>query len=824
MHRARTQIQNQNTHHNSGSTGANAMSLHDNANNNSSNTKSSSFAAFIPPPVKRLSIPAAAAAAVFARPKHTSVSVCRRATAPSSRTTHGNSTSGRSSSPKPQPSTSASSCAPGPSASNLSSRFPYLHRLEISDDMCPFTQQRPLLVLKVSQESFLDSIAVDLVAEKPLYSVETVSSSTTVWRSDPWDGFSKTAEIGWPREPAFKGKGKGQDTTQGTFVQMSGCRVKPIDSFLKAGGIGSSRKFRVPSYPNSLKWKRNGSSYQCTAGHSKSSIASLEQSDEDSTYRLKVYENLPGRNESIPQLEHAGVSLSLLDHLFITALLLVTEPDDWLTIAHHPSSTDLSSSEGMTAPRPTSVKSPATARQWRKIMYGEPLFPSIKSPGVAPSTSASSRGDEPDVLDLSEPKLSTSVQQWRKIVYGEPLFPSLQPQNPCKLDIPLRPNTAWDTSSISSESVHCPPTPSSAPSTGFFDTSIFDDINPRDRTTRSHSQGRNDRSPLSRSPMPISPLPPSAPSEPAPNSANQMWSPRSNGRRELPTPPSAAIHPSKQPWLHQSPSSPSGSPSREGRWTTTEDGVLIPPVPPLPHDVADEPRPSFRGRALSSGSTRRRQLPQVPSLPETPTHPHAPPMSAYPSSSGAPISRPFTAHPDHKRQSVSQRHLPAPPVSASASRAASQERRHGASRSTDEGPAHIPAQPQRPRTAHADSSGSGAGAGARRPREKDAEEMLGWMRATARAHHRRTMDPHGGTEAGPALVPAGHGHTGSPVDTEAGRGLEEEEFGEAGGPTADERAFVMEETDYDAPPPAYNAIDFSRPPTAQAPFVMGHVS
>jgi hypothetical protein len=93
----------------------------------------------------------------------------------------------------------------------------------------------PLLHLNLSSQSFLDALAMDVASEKPLYSVETVGSSTTIWRSDPWDGSAKIADIRWPKELPLKGKAR--DNTNSTMVQMNGSRWKETTSFLKHGSL-----------------------------------------------------------------------------------------------------------------------------------------------------------------------------------------------------------------------------------------------------------------------------------------------------------------------------------------------------------------------------------------------------------------------------------------------------------------------------------------------------------------------------------------------------------------------------------------------------------
>ncbi|KAG2055385.1 hypothetical protein BDR06DRAFT_996083 [Suillus hirtellus] len=640
------------------------------------------FSPFVPPPVQRLSLP------------------------PTSK------------------STSPSSPTPGPSTSNPSAIFPYLHRLEIRDDMASRRQQRPLLVLKLSSPSFLDSVATDLVAETPLYSVETVGSSTTIWRSDPWDASVKIADICWPKDLPLKGKGR---DTHGAIIQMSEPRWRDTDNYLKYGNLGNSRKFTLPNHPHTLKWKRTGRTYQCTSSSSKRLIASLDIQDDQNNPRLKVFETLGPVHQSVPQVEHAGISLSLLDNLFVTALLLVTEPDDWMTVRHNPNSLDTPATESDSLPKSTSA--PASARQWRKIMYGEPLYPSLKTPAIDTRCN-----EDADVLDISgTAPPPTSVNQWRKIVYGEPLYPSLRPHSADGSDLPPRPGTAWDSESISSESVCYPATPCSAPSSEFRTSTFCDDSEraaPRINTNSRYS------TPLSFSPAPISPTPVS---DYIPLSSQPSPSPRAGTRRELPAPPSSwHPPPGSQPWLHRSRSSPRLSciPTTSRHTpSVTEDGVIIPPTV-LDSDMDSVGgTPPSRSRALSSGSVVRRRLPTVPSNPVSPT--------------SSPPARP-------KRLPTLARTLPPTPVSIP--RLSSTGHRYTHSSNVVSTPISA-TMPTRPSTAQQPR-------GRIRP-EKDADEVLGWVRNVTRAHHhRRAVEEHADLE--------------------------------------------------EAPPPAYNAIDFSTPPHSRA--------
>lgn len=187
------------------------------------------------------------------------------------------------SSPLPGPNRAHSvidSAHPQPSSSRPSNIFPRLHRLEIGDDMAGNQKKPPLLELKLSSSSFLDAVVMDTDSDKPLYAVETVGSSTTIWRSDPWDGSAKIADIRWPKDLPLKGKGR--DHTQGAMIQMDDLRWRETTSLLKCSGLGrcvtailrippqvftpvtsctSSRKFHIPYHPHALKWKREGAVY-----------------------------------------------------------------------------------------------------------------------------------------------------------------------------------------------------------------------------------------------------------------------------------------------------------------------------------------------------------------------------------------------------------------------------------------------------------------------------------------------------------------------------------------------------------------------------------
>jgi hypothetical protein len=132
------------------------------------------------------------------------------------------------------------------------------------------------LTLKLSSPSFLDSNVNDGLSDNPLYTIKTGSTSTTVLRYDPWAGNTEIADIRWPQRMPLKGKGK--EDLQGVIVQVSGGEAKAVEQFLKFGTLSgcvvfallrcmsihlahSSRRFVIPNYPHTFKWRRSGSSY-----------------------------------------------------------------------------------------------------------------------------------------------------------------------------------------------------------------------------------------------------------------------------------------------------------------------------------------------------------------------------------------------------------------------------------------------------------------------------------------------------------------------------------------------------------------------------------
>ncbi len=115
-------------------------------------------------------------------------------------------------------------------------KLPYLRRLEIGPTA--YTHKAPLLTLKLSSHSFLDSALKDDLSSRPLYTIQTVGVTTTIIRADPWDGSTKTADIKWPK--VLPAKRKGKNVPDYVLVQLKGSRWKGSESFLKPS---TSRKY-----------------------------------------------------------------------------------------------------------------------------------------------------------------------------------------------------------------------------------------------------------------------------------------------------------------------------------------------------------------------------------------------------------------------------------------------------------------------------------------------------------------------------------------------------------------------------------------------------
>ena len=108
-------------------------------------------------------------------------------------------------------------------------RIPHLRRSE--NEVPPQISKVPLLTMRLSSYSFLDSSIVDTSSQRPLYTIDTSSTSSTITRNDRKRGAVKAAHIRWPRVLPTKTTGK--DVTDGVLVQMRDSRWDTGDTFLK---------------------------------------------------------------------------------------------------------------------------------------------------------------------------------------------------------------------------------------------------------------------------------------------------------------------------------------------------------------------------------------------------------------------------------------------------------------------------------------------------------------------------------------------------------------------------------------------------------------
>ncbi|KAJ7217730.1 hypothetical protein GGX14DRAFT_597624 [Mycena pura] len=326
--------------------------------------------------------------------------------------------------------------SPAPRVSLISAVVPYLRRGSGPADDMPTHHKAALVTLKLSSQSFLDSVIKDDASRNPLYVIRTTGTSTNILRADPWDSLTKTAEIKWPKVVPTKGKTR---ETLGVLVQMNSGRWQPAETVLKPGTMLSAPlRFNIPNYSHGMKWKRVGNTYECTTSAVKGPVATLHPAIEGVPPRITVFETLHDKYDSRPVTVHKGVSTLLIDHLIITALLLVTDVQDWMLVQkyegdelapsiapHSSSSSDQLDSASQSSPASASQSAPASASQWRKVLYGEPIYPRRYQSTNLRSVSTT---------DLSTP-LPRSTKQMAKIVYGDPIYPSLTSS-------PV--TTAWD--------------------------------------------------------------------------------------------------------------------------------------------------------------------------------------------------------------------------------------------------------------------------------------------------------------------------------------------------------------------------------------------
>jgi hypothetical protein len=113
---------------------------------------------------------------------------------------------------------------------------PYLKRLNILDDSPARLQQKtPLITLKLSSTSFLNSAVHESHISRPLYTIKTVGAATVVTRRDPWEGLCRTVDMRWPKRSPTRGKDK--LLWGGALLKMANGRWKAAESLLEPAGV-----------------------------------------------------------------------------------------------------------------------------------------------------------------------------------------------------------------------------------------------------------------------------------------------------------------------------------------------------------------------------------------------------------------------------------------------------------------------------------------------------------------------------------------------------------------------------------------------------------
>lgn len=144
------------------------------------------------------------------------------------------------------------------------------------------------------------------------------------------------------------------------------------------------------------------SSHQCATASIKRPIAILDRTAPDAPPRLRIYESVLKQDPSAPANVYAEIPLILLDLLLVTALLLVTDAEEWKKM---PNAGVKSSA---TSARSSAASSPASVALWRNMLPPEfgvggpapdrPLSPTTSAGGSSGGNRSSTGGlsDFPD--------------------------------------------------------------------------------------------------------------------------------------------------------------------------------------------------------------------------------------------------------------------------------------------------------------------------------------------------------------------------------------------------------------------------------------------
>ncbi|KAF8893576.1 hypothetical protein BD779DRAFT_1467893 [Infundibulicybe gibba] len=237
----------------------------------------------------------------------------------------------------------------------------------------PAHDKSPLVTLRLSSQSFLDAELKNGLTGRSLYTIKTAGPYSTIVCNDSPDASTKLAEIKWPKVPPPPRARKGKET-DGVIIHMKGVRWNGGETLLKYGSFSSSpRKFNIPNFSQSLKWKRMGDVYWCVTSVVKGPIAIFTPASEFSRPQLQVFETLRDKYDTRSLPLYHGVSILLLDYLLITSMILVTDVREWMSVEKYEQQV-LNVTLDTTPEQTRSVATPTSELQWRKIAYGEPLF------------------------------------------------------------------------------------------------------------------------------------------------------------------------------------------------------------------------------------------------------------------------------------------------------------------------------------------------------------------------------------------------------------------------------------------------------------------
>ncbi|KAF9479022.1 hypothetical protein BDN70DRAFT_895237 [Pholiota conissans] len=323
---------------------------------------------------------------------------------------------------------SGSSSQPSTSAM---SRMSFLPSVKIplfrrsDNDAPPSHMKDPLLTVKLSSLSFLDSSVFEITSQTTLYTITTTGTSTTVSRNDPRRGPVKVTVLKWPR--VLPSKPTGKDATECVLVQMRSSRWDLADKLLKPAA-NSIWKFNVPNYSQSMKWKQHGSTYWCTTASVKGPIAIMDRGNHTEPTKITVFETLHDKYDPKALSAMHGVSVILLDYLLVTALLLVTDLQEWMLVKKFEDEPNLAPSSTSVQATSSAPDLPSTSEsKLRKIFYGEPIFPKLSATESRSKHSSSSTGPMTPVLPQTPttPNFGTLT-----MTYAESCFTSSRPSSP----------------------------------------------------------------------------------------------------------------------------------------------------------------------------------------------------------------------------------------------------------------------------------------------------------------------------------------------------------------------------------------------------------